>query len=105
MSVKDRGFASASKERRKELAGKGGKRAHEMGKAHIFTPDEARAASKIGSDRKKVRQAQAAAMHLMFKYDFTAEQLHGLSLDEFIYFGGAKSTNERIRELKARLKL
>jgi general stress protein YciG len=45
---KPRGFASLTPERRKEIASRAGKRAHELGKAHKFTSDEARAAGQKG---------------------------------------------------------
>ena len=47
MTVK-RGFASMSPEKLKEIASKGGKTAHQMGKAHLFTKEEASAAGKKG---------------------------------------------------------
>lgn len=40
------GFAAMTPERRREIAMLGGQRAHQMGKAHRFTPEEARAAGK-----------------------------------------------------------
>jgi hypothetical protein len=43
-----RGFASMNEERRREIARQGGKAAHEKGKAHEFTPEEARAAGRKG---------------------------------------------------------
>lgn len=43
-----RGFAAMSLERRREIASKGGRRAHELGTAHQFTTEEARAAGKKG---------------------------------------------------------
>jgi general stress protein YciG len=43
-----RGFASMTPEKRKEIAGKGGKAAHEKGKAFKFTSDTAREAGRIG---------------------------------------------------------
>ena len=45
---KKRGFAAMSPEKRKEIASRGGKRAHEKGKAHRFTKDEARDAGSKG---------------------------------------------------------
>jgi len=45
-----RGFASMDAEKRKAIASKGGKAAHAKGRAHKFTPEEARiAGSKGGS--------------------------------------------------------
>ena len=43
-----RGFACISPERRREIASKGGKKAHARGTAHRWTPEEARAAGKKG---------------------------------------------------------
>lgn len=43
-----RGFAAMDEERRREIARKGGKAAHEKGTAHEFSPEEAREAGKKG---------------------------------------------------------
>ena len=43
-----RGFAGMDPERRREVASRGGKAAHERGTAHEFTPDEAREAGRKG---------------------------------------------------------
>lgn len=40
------GFNAISSKRRKEIAAMGGRKAHELGKAHRFTSEEASAASK-----------------------------------------------------------
>ena len=42
------GFATMTPEKQKEIAGKGGRSAHRMGKAHEWTRDEAREAGKKG---------------------------------------------------------
>src|SRR3954471_14008145 len=47
----NRGFASMSAERQKEIARKGGRAAHAKGTAHEFTADEARAAGQKGGQR------------------------------------------------------
>ncbi len=49
---KPRGFAAISPERQKEIASQGGRAAHAGGKAHQFTPEEARAAAAARGDRK-----------------------------------------------------
>ncbi|MES2482408.1 MAG: KGG domain-containing protein [Pseudomonadota bacterium] len=41
-----RGFAVLSPEKKREIASMGGKAAHEHGRAHRFTSEEARAAGK-----------------------------------------------------------
>lgn len=48
MSKKDRGFASMDLSKRREIASKGGKAAHEKGSAHEWTSDEARTAGRKG---------------------------------------------------------
>jgi uncharacterized protein len=53
MAKEDRGFASMSEEKRKEIARKGGKAAHEKGTAHEFTSEEAREAGKKGGKRSR----------------------------------------------------
>jgi hypothetical protein len=49
-------------ERRRQLAQRGGRRAHELGKAHVFSGDEAIAAGKKGGAglRARFRSEQAA---------------------------------------------
>lgn len=46
-----RGFASMDVQKQKEIASKGGKAAHAKGKAHRFTPEEARIAGKKGGQK------------------------------------------------------
>src|SRR5437660_1515490 len=43
-----RGFASMDQEKQRQIASKGGKVAHEKGRAHQFTPEEAREAGRKG---------------------------------------------------------
>lgn len=43
-----RGFASMDEEKLREISRKGGKAAHESGRAHEFTPEEARKAGRKG---------------------------------------------------------
>ena len=45
-----RGFASMDPSKQKEIASKGGKAAHAQGRAHEFTPDEARSAGRKGGE-------------------------------------------------------
>lgn len=47
-----RGFAALTPEERSAIARQGGKAAHAGGRAHQFTPDEARAAAARRGDRK-----------------------------------------------------
>jgi general stress protein YciG len=48
MSIRDRGFASMSRERQHELASKGGRAVHAKGTAHEWTVEEARQAGRKG---------------------------------------------------------
>lgn len=48
MSKERRGFASMDRTRQRDIASKGGKTAHAMGKAHKWTTEEARAAGRKG---------------------------------------------------------
>lgn len=45
---KPRGFAAMSEEQHREIASRGGKAAHEQGKSHRFTAEEAKAAGRKG---------------------------------------------------------
>lgn len=57
MSVKTRGFASMPKDRQLQIASQAGKKAHELGRAHKWTKEEASKAGKIsgmnGKNSKK----------------------------------------------------
>jgi general stress protein YciG len=57
-TIADRGFASMSREKQREIASKGGRAAHARGKAHQWTPDEAREAGRRGG---RVTQKDRAA--------------------------------------------
>lgn len=46
--MRPKGFAALTPEKRREIAAKGGRAAHEAGTAHEFTRDEASAAGKKG---------------------------------------------------------
>jgi uncharacterized protein len=48
MSKSNRGFASMDPEKQAAIASKGGKIAHATGKAHEWTPDEAKEAGRKG---------------------------------------------------------
>lgn len=47
-------------ERQRQIARKGGRAAHEKGKAHEFTPDEARAAGRKGGEKVSTNRAHMA---------------------------------------------
>lgn len=104
MSTKTRGFASASKARRSELSAKGGRAAQEKGTGHSWSKEEATAAANKAAEKRKKRQAEAAVLFLLSE-GYTSEELMrmSLSLDEFLYYGGAKSNKDRLMELALRL--
>jgi general stress protein YciG len=58
--TRNRGFASMSPEKQREIARKGGRAAHEKGKAHEFTSDEARSAGRKGGEKVSVNRNHMA---------------------------------------------
>src|SRR5437016_1381552 len=58
--TRNRGFASMDAHRQREIARKGGRAAHEKGKAHEFTSDEARAAGRKGGEKVSVNRRHMA---------------------------------------------
>lgn len=58
--TKNRGFASMNIDRQREIARKGGRAAHEKGKAHEFTTDEARAAGRKGGEKVSLNRKHMA---------------------------------------------
>lgn len=61
---KRRGFAAMDPEKRREIAARGGRRAHEMGVAHSFTTETAREAGAKGGSafhRKRGRTVMVVA--------------------------------------------
>ena len=93
-----------SAERRKQLGKKGGKLAKQRGTAYKFDASTASQAAKKATQTRKQYSAYRAALYLMNK-GFTAEELNSLQLsfDEYIYFGGSKTTTARLSELQTRL--
>lgn len=57
-----RGFASMDPEKKRMIASKGGKAAHQKGTAHEFTPDEARNAGRKGGERVSQNRDHMAAI-------------------------------------------
>lgn len=55
--VKRRGFASLDPARRSEIASLGGRTAHKQGRAHKFTPEEAREAGRLGGLAARLKKA------------------------------------------------
>lgn len=66
MAIADRGFASMSSARQREIASQGGKAAHQKGLAHEWTKMEARDAGRKGgiathrNRRTRLRAAESA---------------------------------------------
>ncbi len=53
-----RGFASMTIEKRRTIASKGGRVAHERGTAHEFSSEEARVAGRKGGQTRSARSAK-----------------------------------------------
>jgi general stress protein YciG len=64
-----RGFASMDPERQREIASEGGKKAHQLGRAHRFTPEEGKLAAQ--------KSVEARANRLLAKTE-KAERLLGV---------------------------
>lgn len=62
VAVGQRGFAAMTRERRREIASSGGRTAHELGRAHEFTADEARSAGRKGGTALSQDRAHMAAI-------------------------------------------
>lgn len=58
----NRGFASMDTSKQREIASKGGRAAHAQGRAHEFTPDEARTAGRKGGEVVSRDRAHMAAI-------------------------------------------
>jgi general stress protein YciG len=58
----NRGFASMDASKQREIASKGGQAAHAQGRAHEFTPDEARTAGRKGGEVVSRDRAHMAAI-------------------------------------------
>ncbi len=58
----NRGFASMDNSKQREIASKGGKAAHAQGRAHEFTPEEARVAGRKGGEAVSRDRAHMAAI-------------------------------------------
>lgn len=103
MSNENKGLASQSKERRIEIASKGGKTVFEKGTGHLFDVAEARRAGLKSSMAKKFKNIKLCALRLMVIYNFKPEELAKLNLtaEEYTYYGGVNSNDERIEKLRA----
>jgi general stress protein YciG len=62
VAPRKQGFAAMGPEKRKEVARRGGQTAHRLGKAHRFTPEEAREAGKKGGRSVSRDRAHMAEM-------------------------------------------
>jgi general stress protein YciG len=62
MATEKRGFASMDEQKQREIASKGGKAAHESGRAHEFTPEEAREAGRKGGKAVSQNREHMAAI-------------------------------------------
>ena len=58
VAKEDRGFASMNRSKRREIARKGGKAAHQKGTAHEWTREEARKAGRKGGRTSQLRKRE-----------------------------------------------
>ena len=75
MAIADRGFASMDRVKRREIASKGGKAAHQKGTAHEWTSEQAREAGHRGG---MASHRQRAASSVVVPCDVTYQALDGL---------------------------
>jgi hypothetical protein len=59
MGKEDRGFASMDRNKQREIASKGGRAAHELGRAHQWSAEEAREAGRKGGLATHRRRQEA----------------------------------------------
>lgn len=59
MGVEDRGFASMNRDKQREIASLGGKRAHQIGTAHQWDHEEAKEAGRRGGLASAARRRAA----------------------------------------------
>ena len=61
-NTSNRGFAAMDPEQQRQIASKGGQAAHEQGRAHEFTPEEARIAGRKGGEAVSQNREHMAAI-------------------------------------------
>lgn len=61
MSIKDRGFASMSKKKQRQIASMGGKAVHALGLAHRWTKETAKAAGRKGGNQQYANKLERLA--------------------------------------------
>lgn len=103
----NQGFASLSQAGRKNVSSKGGRKAHEKGKAHQFKSEEARKAALKSHESRRGAAAKKAAIRLIQEFGFTAAELAMAELDEdlYTYYGGPRTTADRIVELREKVRV
>ena len=62
MAKEDRGFASMDRNKQRDIASKGGKAAHQKGRAHEWTSEEAREAGRRGGIASHRRKQEGVEM-------------------------------------------
>jgi len=99
-----KGFASLSKIKRKEMGAKAGKISQSRGVGHAYNSITAKAAALKSVQKRKAKALRDAALYLI-ECGFTAADLAKLELtyEQYIYYGGDKSSKVRLDELKERV--
>jgi general stress protein YciG len=87
-----RGFASMDQERQREIASKGGKAAHVKGRAHEFTPEQARLAGRKGGQAVSQDRAHMARIGRKGGEAVSGDRMH---MAEIGRKGGAAVSEDR----------
>src|SRR5690242_19022955 len=87
-----RGFASMDAERQREIASKGGKAAHIKGRAHEFTPEQARQAVREGGQAVSQDRAHMARIGRKGGEAVSGDRMH---MAEIGRKGGAAVSEDR----------
>lgn len=103
--ARGQGFASMSKEKRRELGKRGGVQAGKSDKKNAWGSESAKKAATISATQRLRKMAAIARMKLVRYESFSPDQLDTLHLtdSQVIYFGGKGSTQSRLDELRALL--
>tara|TARA_R110000868_G_scaffold297468_3_gene557793 strand:+ start:512 stop:874 length:363 start_codon:yes stop_codon:yes gene_type:complete len=102
--MSNKGFASLTKEAKRLIGQKGGQKSQQSGAGHKLNVFTAKVAGLKGVMVRRRKLARAAALVLL-EAGLTSEELHLLQLseEEFIYYGGSKRTEAKLKELLGRL--
>lgn len=101
--ARGQGFASMSKEKRRELGKRGGVQAGKSDKKNAWGSESAKKAAAVSTTQRLRKMAAIARMKLVRYEGFKPEDLDKLNLtdSQVIYFGGKGTSESRLNELRA----